>query len=89
LRCFGRTKLRGAIAARNCTTFDIRSSFASSMESGSSVEAEAAEEARSGPLVELRGLIDVVLVLLGFGGTGEWAKCSTLLSCGVAFGTML
>ena len=59
------------------------------MESGSSVEAEAAEEARSGPLVELRGLIDVVLVLLGFGGTGEWAKSSALLSCSVAFGTML
>ena len=49
----------------------------------------AAEEARSGPLVELRGLIDIVLVLLGFGGTGEWAKYSTLLSCGAAFGTML
>ena len=34
LRCFGRTKPRGAIAARSCTTFDIGSSFASSMRQG-------------------------------------------------------
>jgi hypothetical protein len=31
----GGTKPRGAIAARSCITFDILSSFASSMESGS------------------------------------------------------
>src|SRR5258708_25863229 len=35
LRCFGRAKPRGAIAAHNCTTFDMRSSFANSMESES------------------------------------------------------
>jgi len=29
LRCFGRAKARGAIAANNCITFDIGSSFAS------------------------------------------------------------
>src|SRR5262252_6875989 len=34
LRCVGRTKSRGVIAARSCTTFDIGISFASSMRQG-------------------------------------------------------
>ena len=43
----------------------------------SSVEAEP-----SGPL-------EIVVVVLRLGGLGEWAKSSALLSCGVAFGTVL
>jgi hypothetical protein len=38
----------------------------------------------SGPLE----IVDVVLVLK-LGGLGKWAKSSALLSCGVAFGTVL
>jgi len=39
------------------------------------------EEEPSGPLE----IVDVVLI----GGLGKWAKSSALLSCGVAFGTVL
>jgi hypothetical protein len=38
----------------------------------------------SGPLK----VVDVMLVLK-LGGLGKWAKSSALLSCGVAFGTVL
>jgi len=38
----------------------------------------------SGPLE----IVDVMLVLKS-GGLGKWAKSSALLSCGVAFGTVL
>jgi hypothetical protein len=38
--------------------------------------------------LELRGQIGVVVVGWDW-GTGEWAKSSTLLSCGAAFGTVL
>jgi hypothetical protein len=38
--------------------------------------------------LELKAQVGVVL-LVGIGGTAEWAKSSTLLSCGAAFGTVL
>ena len=38
--------------------------------------------------LELKGQIGVVVVGWDW-GTGEWAKSSTLLSCGAAFGTVL
>jgi len=38
--------------------------------------------------LELKGQIGVVIVGWDW-GTGEWAKSSTLLSCGAAFGTVL
>jgi hypothetical protein len=38
--------------------------------------------------LELKGQIGVVVVCWDW-GTGEWAKSSTLLSCGAAFGTVL
>src|SRR5262249_37613439 len=38
--------------------------------------------------LELKGQIGVVVVSWDW-GTGEWAKSSTLLSCGAAFGTVL
>ena len=38
--------------------------------------------------LELKGQIGVVVVAWDW-GTGEWAKSSTLLLCGAAFGTVL
>ena len=38
--------------------------------------------------LELKGQIGVLVVGWDW-GTGEWAKSSTLLSCGAAFGTVL
>ena len=51
---------------------------------GGASPTSAAEAEPSGPLE----IVDVVLVL-NLGGLGKWAKSSALLSCGVAFGTVL
>ena len=48
----------------------------------------AAHSWASGTRLELKGQIGVVVVGWDW-GTGEWAKSSTLLSCGAAFGTAL
>src|SRR5262245_2039112 len=60
-RCFGRTKPRGAIAARSCTTFDTVSSLASSMESGSSEGATMLKETDvEAALANCRALINQI-----------------------------
>jgi hypothetical protein len=38
---------------------------------------------------EPSGPLEIDGSMLGFGGTGEWATSSALLSCSVAFGTVL
>ena len=59
-----------------------------------SLEAKAEEfsafaaHSRVSGTLELKGQIGVVVVGWDW-GTGEWAKSSTLLSCGAAFGTVL
>src|SRR5262249_34576288 len=68
LRCFGRTKPRGVIAARNSITFDIVSSFASSMESGSSEGATMLKETDvEAALANCRALINQIKAGLSAG----------------------
>src|SRR5262249_61247562 len=80
LRCFGRTKPRGAIAAHNCITFDMRSSLASSMESGPGPSLALAKSSNFETVVAIfiDGVQEPIRSARSSCGTGVESHCSHL-----------